>query len=859
MRTKRIRPLLLALSLVLGGAFTVHSANDPPDNPTLQRAIVQLGDISAKAREEATRVLWSAGKAAEPLLEEAATNPDPEIAARARQILADFRLGISPTTPPDIIALVREYRGGLAPQKRTAVDRLTDMGSRGLPYLAHLAQIETDRALRADVFGKLAQKAPEGANLALIDQDLQTARLWLQIGCADGGSDGERNLAAFYLLNGELDEKLADIAAGRQEHPSPVLIAMMERARGNLPAALHAAQASQDDSLIDNILYEQGNWQELARRHPVDQVNPQDIEQIGFAASYHRLAGHLAESSKLLDLAVKLADADPENVRHAATALLLNDQPEQAIDLYKRKAQPMPAMELLLAQQRYDEAIKLARTQIAAGAGGDALRLSLVRAYYTLGENQEAARLGDVLLGNVADAGTRGMLIEIERDAGQENRAIQHAAEALDARGDAAPAALEALYPEQSPQAAAWYSFFRRQDASASPKTLLLRVRDVLDGKFQGEELDKLALKASQEPGNAPLPTLRALAATLRDAGRDQAATTLLTRAAQLADEAQDELELAAIAMKKEDWKASDEALGRALAKDKGDAAAIYLRGICLTRLGQQQPGQKLIQQAKLLPLADDSRRRALAEAMRLAHQNQPARNENELILRTSEFNSAEMGIALRQEWIAAQTRGDFARSAALMRRSTLDCLHQNTYFNAQSLYLMMPAAIHRDLGFALLKDKHLEEGLKELDIAQKLFPQDDELVITGTALLEAAGQKEKADALFERVISPQRKLAEKYPQSAAMHNAVGWLEVRCRRNIADGLADAIKAAELSPRNTAILDTLAEAYFQAGDKDKAIETIQRCIHLEPQQHRHQLCLERFKSGSPQTPPPPAYD
>ena len=52
-----------------------------------------------------------------------------------------------------------------------------------------------------------------------------------------------------------------------------------------------------------------------------------------------------------------------------------------------------------------------------------------------------------------------------------------------------------------------------------------------------------------------------------------------------------------------------------------------------------------------------------------------------------------------------------------------------------------------------------------------------------------------------------------------------------------------------------ILDTLAETYFQLGQKDQAIATIRACIDLEPTNDRHKAQLKRFEQGSPDSPPP----
>jgi predicted Zn-dependent protease len=63
------------------------------------------------------------------------------------------------------------------------------------------------------------------------------------------------------------------------------------------------------------------------------------------------------------------------------------------------------------------------------------------------------------------------------------------------------------------------------------------------------------------------------------------------------------------------------------------------------------------------------------------------------------------------------------------------------------------------------------------------------------------------------------------------------------------------KAVELEPNSPALLDTLAETYFQLGQKDKAIAIMRTCIELEPTIERHKAQLKRFEQGSLDSTPP----
>ena len=120
--------------------------------------------------------------------------------------------------------------------------------------------------------------------------------------------------------------------------------------------------------------------------------------------------------------------------------------------------------------------------------------------------------------------------------------------------------------------------------------------------------------------------------------------------------------------------------------------------------------------------------------------------------------------------------------------------------------------------------------------------------------LREAGREKDLLD-LVERALQRQESILADYPRSAMIHNSAAWMLARCRLKLDAALAHAQKAVELEPQSAPILDTLAETYFQLGQKDKAIEIIQKCIEFEPAITRHKAQLKRFEEGSPDSPPP----
>ncbi len=73
---------------------------------------------------------------------------------------------------------------------------------------------------------------------------------------------------------------------------------------------------------------------------------------------------------------------------------------------------------------------------------------------------------------------------------------------------------------------------------------------------------------------------------------------------------------------------------------------------------------------------------------------------------------------------------------------------------------------------------------------------------------------------------------------------------MNCRRELDAALDHATQATKLAPDNPGFLDTLAEVYFQGGDKDKAIAAIKKSIKLDTKKTYFTRQLKRFEAGDP---------
>jgi len=100
--------LVLGLALLLIGSAGQAA---PPTQAEIDQAIKDLADNRFPVREKASAFLRAAGRAAEPaLLKTLANQPTLEMRQRLERILEEFKWGIYPDTPKDVLAQIKAYR-----------------------------------------------------------------------------------------------------------------------------------------------------------------------------------------------------------------------------------------------------------------------------------------------------------------------------------------------------------------------------------------------------------------------------------------------------------------------------------------------------------------------------------------------------------------------------------------------------------------------------------------------------------------------------------------------------------------------------------------------------------------------------
>src|SRR5262245_6152675 len=172
----------------------------PPTPEEIAKAIKQLGDDSFEVRQAASKLLRTAGKAAEPALEEAAKSTDAEISRRSKEILEEFKWGIYPDTPERIATIVNRYRVGDNDAKLQALRDLIKTGEEGAHALRKITVVEDNAAFRQEVHAEIARYLAESLGTMHQMGDHATIERLLELGLASEREASYRNYAAWLLF-----------------------------------------------------------------------------------------------------------------------------------------------------------------------------------------------------------------------------------------------------------------------------------------------------------------------------------------------------------------------------------------------------------------------------------------------------------------------------------------------------------------------------------------------------------------------------------------------------------------------------------------------------------------------------------
>jgi len=115
-------------------------------------------------------------------------------------------------------------------------------------------------------------------------------------------------------------------------------------------------------------------------------------------------------------------------------------------------------------------------------------------------------------------------------------------------------------------------------------------------------------------------------------------------------------------------------------------------------------------------------------------------------------------------------------------------------------------------------------------------------------ASYDKAGRADLAQQERARVGEALQRSLERGEKDASNLNGLAWV---CATNgvfLPQALTAAERAVALEPKNTGILDTLAEVHYRMGHPEKALEIEMQAAAIEPSDNYLKEQIARFRSG-----------
>jgi uncharacterized Ntn-hydrolase superfamily protein len=150
--------------------------------------------------------------------------------------------------------------------------------------------------------------------------------------------------------------------------------------------------------------------------------------------------------------------------------------------------------------------------------------------------------------------------------------------------------------------------------------------------------------------------------------------------------------------------------------------------------------------------------------------------------------------------------------------------------------------------------DLRVEDHASPIDELERVFRihQASDLLRAHVRYAEEfaqAGDLDAAAVEHKRMGSALEFTLSQKDATAGTLNALAWYCGTGGVFLDQALVAVRRAASLEPENTGMLDTLAEVHFRLGDREQAIETIERALQLAPEDDYLKGQLERFRGES----------
>jgi tetratricopeptide (TPR) repeat protein len=114
---------------------------------------------------------------------------------------------------------------------------------------------------------------------------------------------------------------------------------------------------------------------------------------------------------------------------------------------------------------------------------------------------------------------------------------------------------------------------------------------------------------------------------------------------------------------------------------------------------------------------------------------------------------------------------------------------------------------------------------------------------------LRDSGMTEEAHKVFENVYAQTRAKLDSSGKDPVLMNDLAWLCARCGERLDEAVKLSDQAVKARPMSAAFLDTAGEAYFRAGNRERAVELESKALQFRPLDDFMKSQLKRFENPS----------
>ena len=849
----------------------------------IQQWIGQLGASDLAVRRNATRAIWRHGRDHLDILKQHVDSEDREKRARISSLIRFLEAGVSPDMPSTLARSIAIFRSADADVRKSIIDLLTTES-------------------RYDTIWELLQTLEESDRAALIYRTRWLSQLisdrvdekdWAGIETLFSDpvvfSVAQSRAMFFFIRQGELERHIRRIRASLKGVENPNRLALNQLVQLQFasdqymeidPLYHNDAAARKGQLSVEASWYiEKAQWTTLSNRLAEKNDKDKDRWQVEFGLpmlmALHRFAEREDRHRKCLDEFLK--DAEPGS--YTATVLFLNFEFDKAIEMLGDASKDV-AFDVLCQAQQYDRAFELIgmpdplesrfdwfakktrtyrslnkklsrgvdRQETSRRATSLFVQLSM-GAYYlgNLGHDEEAIyylqQLSQASTGNSYQTKRRNFIIlryllRMERF----DAAIEFATTAIGKNELTDPY----LFPENAPTASFWFQKLEERIPETRERLEYVgsMLKTVWADPRQTFDIDAflpIAYEASEKDSYRQMFHAGVVA---ERQGRDELAISFYTESAN-GNQLNAMMALGKLYWKQEKW--AEAALWfRRASQFSQEMVYRLMEALCYRKLGDQETANEKLSQALLQSQNDYDFYRVQSSLRQVGTVDEIKWFLEQLILTRTPGDYYQKYYHHQLAFLLAEDRPQEAMSH--LRIHLLNSVKDAAQIERDVPTLV--ASFRLDAGFqakSLLDKGKTEKAIQLLELIQRTFPGDAGLAEDFVPRLEALGEKEAADRLFDQVADHYLSLLDRFPDSATYLNNYAWICATCNRKVSSVLPYSLRAVELKPRNPSYHDTLAEVYFRTGNREKAIAHSQKCVELNPTRKHYREQLERFRS------------